>query len=66
MALPRLFTWQFSARQRSIHSPIYSESSSLISDELTLTIAGSDLKNARSQAFVPPKQLDETKNILCI
>ena len=58
MSLTKLFTWQFVARLRS-----YGQSSTLICNNLALTIAGSNLQNARSQAFVPPKQLEERRNV---
>ena len=64
MSLTRLFTWQFSARQWLFYP--HSASSNLLHNNLALTIAGSDLKNARSQAFVPPKQIDKRTHIFYV
>jgi hypothetical protein len=68
MRLPQLFTWQFSVRQRSFGKGYYfdSSSSTLLSDCLSLTVAGNDLKNARAQSFVPPKQLVERKGVFYV
>ena len=64
MSLTRVFTWQFSVRQWLFYP--HSASSNLLHNNLALTIAGSDLKNARAQSFVPPKPLDRQTNIFYV
>ena len=67
MALPRLFTWKFSARQRRMsNATYYGNSSTLLSDCLSLTVAGNDLKNARSQMIIPPPEISERKGVFYV
>ena len=66
MTLTNLFTWQFSTRKVDYIRPFMSRCTTLLSDGMTLTIAGDTIDKARTQTLTPPEELKGRTNIIYV
>ena len=62
--LPKLFTWQFTARKMLIRGS--TGNTVLIADGLALTIAGRNIREARAQYFTPDNSFKTRSNMIYI